>query len=43
MHAALAAARQAGATVTGGERITVAGLDGGYYVRPALVESERSV
>ncbi|HEV7431429.1 MAG TPA: aldehyde dehydrogenase family protein [Steroidobacteraceae bacterium] len=41
MQAALAAARQAGATVTGGERIKVAGMEGGYYVRPALVESER--
>ena len=41
MQAALAAARQAGATVTGGERITVPGLEGGYYVRPALVESAR--
>ena len=41
MQSALASARQAGATVTGGERIMVAGLDGGYYVRPALVESER--
>jgi aldehyde dehydrogenase (NAD+) len=41
MQAALAAARQAGATVTGGERLTVPGLEGGYYVRPALVESAR--
>ena len=41
MQAALAAARQSGATVTGGERVTVAGHEGGYYVRPALVESER--
>jgi aldehyde dehydrogenase (NAD+) len=41
MQAALAAARQAGATVTGGERVMLPGLDGGYYVRPALVESAR--
>ena len=42
MGAALAAARAAGATVTGGERVTVPGLEGGHYVRPALVESERT-
>jgi aldehyde dehydrogenase (NAD+) len=41
MQSALAAARQAGATVIGGERIMVPGLEGGYYVRPALVESAR--
>ncbi len=41
MQAALEAARQAGATVTGGERVKVPGMDGGYYVRPALVESAR--
>ncbi|MDE2220714.1 MAG: aldehyde dehydrogenase family protein [Gammaproteobacteria bacterium] len=40
MQAALAAARQAGATVVGGDRIVPPGLDGGYYVRPALVESD---
>ena len=34
-------AAKAGATVTGGERVTVPGHEGGYYVRPALVESER--
>ncbi len=39
MQSALAAARQAGATITGGERMMPPGLDGGYYVRPALVES----
>ena len=41
MQSALAAARQAGATVTGGERMMPPGLDGGYYVRPALVDAER--
>jgi aldehyde dehydrogenase (NAD+) len=41
MQAALAAARQAGATVTGGERLVVAGQEGGYYVRPALIEAAR--
>ncbi|MBS0394183.1 MAG: aldehyde dehydrogenase family protein [Proteobacteria bacterium] len=38
MQATLAAARAAGATVHGGERVTVAGHEAGYYVRPALVE-----
>jgi aldehyde dehydrogenase (NAD+) len=38
MQAALQAARAAGALVTGGERVQPAGLAGGYYVRPALVE-----
>jgi aldehyde dehydrogenase (NAD+) len=38
MQAALAAARQAGARVTGGERISVPDREGGYYVRPAIVE-----
>ena len=37
MQAALAAARQAGARVTGGERVSLPGLEGGYYVRPAIV------
>jgi aldehyde dehydrogenase (NAD+) len=41
MQAALAEARQAGATVIGGERVAVPGMDGGYYVRPALVEAAR--
>ena len=41
MQEALAAARAAGATVVGGERIVVPGFEGGYYVRPALVEAER--
>jgi aldehyde dehydrogenase (NAD+) len=37
MQAALARAKKAGGEVTGGERIDVAGCDGGYYVRPAIV------
>ena len=41
MQAALEAARQAGAKVIGGERVKPHGLDGGHYVRPALVEAER--
>ena len=38
MQAAIAEARAAGASVTGGERVAVAGAEGGHYVRPALVE-----
>ena len=38
MQAALAAARAAGGTVHGGERVTVPGHEAGFYVRPALVE-----
>jgi aldehyde dehydrogenase (NAD+) len=38
MQAALAAARAAGGIVHGGERVTPAGLDGGFYVRPSIVE-----
>jgi aldehyde dehydrogenase (NAD+) len=38
MRAALEQARREGGTVHGGERITVAGCEGGHYVRPALVE-----
>lgn len=38
MQAALAAARAAGGVVHYGERVQLDGLDGGYYVRPALVE-----
>ncbi len=38
MQAALAAAKAAGGTVTGGARVTEGVPDGGYYVRPALVE-----
>ncbi|MBB5753051.1 L-piperidine-6-carboxylate dehydrogenase [Prosthecomicrobium pneumaticum] len=38
MEKALAAASAAGGTVHGGGRAAVAGLEGGHYVRPALVE-----
>lgn len=38
MQAALAIARKAGARITGGEAVSPAGLSGGHYVRPALVE-----
>jgi aldehyde dehydrogenase (NAD+) len=38
MQDALEQAKGEGGTVTGGERVTVAGCDKGYYVRPALVE-----
>jgi len=38
MQTALAAAKAAGGIVHYGERVHVAGLEGGYYVRPALVE-----
>jgi len=38
MQAALAASRAAGGTVHYGERVVGDGLDGGYYVRPSLVE-----
>ena len=41
MQAALQAARAAGATVVGGERVKPEGIAGGHYVRPALVEAER--
>jgi aldehyde dehydrogenase (NAD+) len=37
MQQALARARAEGGTVVGGERVAVAGCDGGYYVRPAIV------
>jgi aldehyde dehydrogenase (NAD+) len=37
MQSALTRAKKAGGEVTGGERITVAGCDGGYYVRPSVV------
>jgi aldehyde dehydrogenase (NAD+) len=43
MQATLASARQQGASVIGGERLTPAGLAGGYYVRPALVETETAI
>jgi aldehyde dehydrogenase (NAD+) len=38
MQKALDAARDAGGTVTGGGRVGLQGLEGGYYVSPALVE-----
>ncbi len=41
MQAALAAARAAGGTIHGGERVTVPGCESGHYVRPALVEMPR--
>ncbi len=43
MQAALVAARGCGGIVHGGERVTVAGLEAGYYVRPALVELEAPI
>jgi aldehyde dehydrogenase (NAD+) len=41
MQATLAAAKAQGATVIGGERATPAGVGGGFYVRPALVEADQ--
>ncbi|WP_324749257.1 aldehyde dehydrogenase family protein [Sphingomonas sp. LY54] len=38
MQRALEAAKAQGGIVHGGERVDVAGLEGGYYVRPAIVE-----
>ncbi|SFT56907.1 aldehyde dehydrogenase family protein [Mesorhizobium sp. YR577] len=38
MEKALAAAKKKGGVVTGGERITDAGKESAYYVKPALVE-----
>ena len=38
MEKALQAARAAGGVIHGGGRHTIAGLEGGIYVRPALVE-----
>jgi len=38
MQAALAAARDEGGRIFGGERVIVDGAHGGHYVRPALVE-----
>jgi aldehyde dehydrogenase (NAD+) len=38
MQSALAAARDAGAVVQGGQRVTAAIPPGGFYVRPAIVE-----
>jgi aldehyde dehydrogenase (NAD+) len=41
MQQALAEAKKAGGTISGGERLKL-GSAGGYYVRPALVEMPRS-
>lgn len=38
MQKALTAAREQGGKVLGGERVTGEGFNGGYYVKPALVE-----
>ncbi|MDQ2712226.1 MAG: aldehyde dehydrogenase family protein [Acidobacteriota bacterium] len=38
MQKTLAETKTVGAKVTGGERVEVAGLNGGFYVRPTLVE-----
>lgn len=38
MQCALGEARDAGATIVGGERVTVAGAEEAFYVRPALIE-----
>jgi aldehyde dehydrogenase (NAD+) len=38
MQRALGEAKAAGAAIVGGERVAVAGADGAFYVRPALVE-----
>ncbi|MEW9804754.1 aldehyde dehydrogenase family protein [Mesorhizobium sp. ZMM04-5] len=38
MQKALGAAKAAGGTITGGDRVADAGADTAYYVRPALVE-----
>ncbi len=38
MQTALADARAQGGTVTGGERVNVAGNEQGFYVRPAIVQ-----
>jgi len=38
MQRALGEAEAAGAAITGGDRVTLAGADAAFYVRPALVE-----
>ncbi len=38
MQSALARAKEAGGEVFGGERVNVAGCDGGFYVKPAIVK-----
>ena len=40
MQQALALSGKAGFRVHGGERISIAGLDQGYYVKPAIVEAD---
>jgi len=40
MQRALALAKKAGFQVYGGERIHIAGLEQGYYVKPAIVEAD---
>jgi aldehyde dehydrogenase (NAD+) len=37
MQAALSRAKKEGGSVFGGDRVAVAGCDGGYYVKPAIV------
>jgi aldehyde dehydrogenase (NAD+) len=41
MQGALARARDDGAEITGGERVSVPGCEGGYYVRPAIARLPR--
>ncbi|CAM5762957.1 aldehyde dehydrogenase [Labrys miyagiensis] len=41
MQQALAAARGEGGAVLGGQRVAEAGMDGAYYVKPAVVEMPR--
>jgi aldehyde dehydrogenase (NAD+) len=41
MQRALGEAKAAGAAITGGDRVTLAGADAAFYVRPALVEIAR--
>ncbi|MET0593952.1 MAG: aldehyde dehydrogenase family protein, partial [Polyangiaceae bacterium] len=43
MQTALEAAKKSGGKVTGGERVAIAELDGGYYVRPAIVELQAPI
>ncbi len=40
MQQALTVAKEAGFRVHGGERVIVPGLEGGYYVKPAVVEAD---
>ena len=43
MQRALDQAKAVGAAVVGGERVAVAGADGAFYVRPALVEIDGQI